>query len=734
MRRILLLALAFYYSASSFATHIVGGDLHYEYLGGDEYDIFLKVYRDCATSFTDFDNPAVVGIYNADNQLIATADILLSDAVITDLPVTVDDPCLQPPSDLCVKEAVYKYTITIPYEPGGFTLVYQRCCRNTTLVNCESNDDIGITLTTQIPDREIYGDNSNPNFNNFPPVAICINQPYVFDHSATDLDGDSLVYELCNPLLTNVPGFYINPPGPPEYPLLEFYPEYSYQYPIDSDPAFAIDQETGLLTGTPTAFGQFVIGICVSEYRNGELLSVTNRDFQFNIVACSESILALAEEEPPCQGLNIDFGNLSSDAESYWWDFGVETLESDTSTLFEPNYTFADTGTYEVMLIANPGFQCADTSYVTILAYEPIAANIELVNDFCQNGSRWFEFVSTESYTANADYFWEFDATADPPTSTDIDPENIGFDTPGTYTITLSVEDHHCEATASLEIVVDPMPQAGITPQSEFCTGLTIDFINTSQYSSNYLWDFGEPGSADQSTEENPTWTYSEYGTYTVTLTADPGSDCADTETIEVVILSPDPIELQYSITTPEPCDSALAVTVDWAGSGADYVEWNMGDGTILEGYPHNYIYDEPGQYTITISAEQELCDFEESADQEIYYDVSVIDREILIPNVFTPNNDGKNDRYRIFYVGESDELFPPGRDLFSYIDSYSMKIYDRWGVLLFDNASDGNAWDGSYNGDVVTEGAYYYIITYRRLCLDDAVQNRAGSLEVLNR
>lgn len=44
-----------------------------------------------------------------------------------------------------------------------------------------------------------------------------------------------------------------------------------------------IDSETGLLTGLPNTVGQFVVGICIEEYRNGVLISTTRRDFQYNV-------------------------------------------------------------------------------------------------------------------------------------------------------------------------------------------------------------------------------------------------------------------------------------------------------------------------------------------------------------------------------------------------------------------------------------------------------------------
>jgi gliding motility-associated-like protein len=731
MKNLSLLALIVLMSVVSYATHIVGGDLHYEHLGGDNYAIVLKVYRDCGTSATGFDDPAAIGVFN-NGVLVQTVEITLAEATTTFLPIDTGDPCLEPPSGLCVAEAIYYKEVEIPYQTGGFILAYQRCCRNTTLVNCESNDDIGITLTAEIPDKEIYGDNSNPSFVNFPPVVICLNQTFQFDHSATDLDGDSLVYEFCNPLLTNVAGFYINPPGNPPYPELQFYPEYDFEYPIDADPAFTIDEDNGFLTGFPNSPGQYVVGICVKEFRDGQLISSTNRDFQFNIVSCSQGIYAAMDEIDPCIGLDIQFGN-NSTGDEFFWDFGVDEIETDTSDVINPEYTFPDSGSYEIMLVSNPGWSCADTTIQVIQVYEPIEAMIELQDDFCEAGSRIIDFTGIGDFTDDAIFIWSFEG-GDPAISTDFDPGPVEFNTQGTYNVIFTVEDHSCIDTFVQEIVIDPLPVAAIAQQTEFCGGLTVDFMSLSQFASTYLWDFGDSGTGDVSNEENPSWTYSGYGTFTVTLIVDAGTDCEHSITTEVTVLPPDPIDLVYTISPPLPCDSSVVIDMEFTGSGADDITWDMGDGTILEGSPVQYTYDEEGAYIITINAFQDLCDFEESAEEEIYYNFSVIDLPVIIPNVFTPNNDGKNERFRIYYLGENDmdDLFPPDRDIFDYMSDYSMKIYDRWGVLLFDTVSGFNSWDGTYNGNDIAEGTYFFILEYRRLCIDSEVTTETGHFTIL--
>ncbi len=730
MKQLLSIACLIFLSLGAIASHIVGGVIHYECLGNGEYFVTLKVYRDCSGSA--FDNTAHVGVYEG-STLITTIDMPLADATVTSLPADTGDPCLEPP-DVCVEESVYTGSVILDDTSIGYTLVYQRCCRNTSIINVPAGgDNLGSSFIAEIPPIELAVCNSNPDFIEFPPIVICLNEPFSFDHSATDLDGDSLVYEFCNPLDGGNPGQEMDPPTAPPYVLVTWNAGYSLEYPIDAFPEFAIDSETGLLTGTPTQLGQYVMGICVKEYRNGVLISNTNRDFQFNIAACTQSIFASVEEEDPCQGLTYTFEN-NSNGEFFEWDFGVDFLETDTSTVFEPEYTYPDTGTYIVTLIANPGFSCADTTTIVVGAYTPIEANMQIQNFYCQNGARYWDFTGFGNYTNSAEFTWNFGNFSNPGSSDDFDPSVVSYNVPGTYEVTFSVVDHFCEASTSQFIVVDPMPQAEIQGQTVFCEGLEIDFTNLSQYAEEYAWDFGEDGNSDYSDEEDPSWTYSSYGQYTVTLTADPTTDCFDVDTVLVNLLPEDPIAFNFHVLSPSPCDSIIEVALDFNGTGADNVIWQMGDGNTVTGAHNTYIYDQAGEYTINITAQNNLCGYVETGQTTIVYDLTVIDRPILMPNVFSPNFDGVNDIFRIFYYGEHQipDLYPSGRDIFDYVDDYRLEIYDRWGVLLFSADENYIGWDGTANGNPMPEGTYYYIAQWRRICLDATTTKKSGHFSIL--
>ena len=73
----------------------------------------------------------------------------------------------------------------------------------------------------------------------------------------------------------------------------EFYPvDFDPLNPLGNNSDISIDVTTGLITGTPAFIGQFVVGVCVYEYRDGVLLSTIRRDFQFNVTFCEPTVVA----------------------------------------------------------------------------------------------------------------------------------------------------------------------------------------------------------------------------------------------------------------------------------------------------------------------------------------------------------------------------------------------------------------------------------------------------------
>ena len=363
LRISLLLLFVLAIAQQSFATHIVGGEITYRCLGMSRYEIVLTVYRDCYNGRPAFDDPAIVGVYQTGPDLLFTKLLLAYDESTNDtLPVSLDNPCLVVPPDVCVHKATYRKTVMLPYIHKGYTIVYQRCCRNRLIRNIPDPLNTGISFMVKISGKAQLECNNAATFSNWPPVAICVHQPINFDHAANDVDGDSLRYRLCTPLngpdsLTSAP----NPPaGPPYEELIWIDPPYNLSNLLGGV-ALSIDSITGLMTGIPNTIGNFVVGVCVDEFRDELLISTTRRDFQYNVADCGSPTAAFFVPDIVCDTLQVYFENQSQFSEHFRWYFDWPDDLSQTTTSTSPVYTFPDTGYYHVMLIAAPELPCSDT-------------------------------------------------------------------------------------------------------------------------------------------------------------------------------------------------------------------------------------------------------------------------------------------------------------------------------------------------------------------------------------
>ncbi|MGB3074715.1 MAG: T9SS type A sorting domain-containing protein [Chitinophagales bacterium] len=275
MKKVILLVAAIGFSISSFATHIIGGEMSYQYLGNNVYHVTLKVYRDCLNGVPGFDDPAIIAAYDAGNNLMGTYFLPLG--TVYSIPVSLG--CSSIPINICAEGTTYEIDITLPPSPNGYTLDYQRCCRSGIIENLLTPLEVGMTFTTSISDPTLAPGNSSPVFNDYPPTAFCVGIPIYFDHSASDPDGDSLSYELCDGLGGGDDiNPYPNPPGAPPFESTIYLPPYSGAYPFDADPPLAINPTTGLITGTPASIGVFTLGVIAKEYRNGNLIGEHRRE------------------------------------------------------------------------------------------------------------------------------------------------------------------------------------------------------------------------------------------------------------------------------------------------------------------------------------------------------------------------------------------------------------------------------------------------------------------------
>lgn len=595
------------------ATHIVGGEIYYEKTGFDTYLVTLKIYRDCGpanTLGTGFDNVARVGVYQG-NNLVQVLNMPLANAQVSTVPVILENPCFVVPPGVCVQEAIYTNTVTLPPSPAGYILMHQRCCRQPSIMNINFPDQSGATFWTQIPSSTITTNNSNPQFNSLPPVSLCAGAEFVFDHSATDIDGDSLVYEFCTPLLGGTTGDPAPNPGPPPpYTPVSWADGFNNDYQITADPEFTIDPTTGLMSGTATQVGQYVIGVCVSEYRNGALLSTTNRDFQFNVSLCEPSVVVSVPEQTQfCNGLSFSFTQNSSNAESFLWNFGDPTTDDDWSTDPEPTWTYADTGMYEVTLIANPGWTCADTTSVTYAAYPPINPQIDSLSFECPEGQGLHTYGASGEFGAEAEFLWEFTTPGSTVTASEQFP-TVALPSAQDIDVVLTVYENDCESSVSASYSQPPQPVASVPDQTGFCTGLTYTFENLSTNATDYHWDFGTGEPDANSNLVSPQYTFPDTGAYTISLTAGFPGACPNTTQATYTIYY-----LLDAWFDPPGGQCFTGNSFNFVGSGTEESQavynWFF-EGNSTENFTGQQIngisWDAPGTYEVSLAIDANGC------------------------------------------------------------------------------------------------------------------------------
>lgn len=593
------------------ATHIIGGEMYYDHLGGNQYRITLDLYRDCGptnANNTGFDTQISIGVFNSSGVLVQNPLVLSGVEEI--VPIVITNPCLSAPPELCIATMRYQTIVNLPPIAGGYSLSYQRCCRTPAIINLMNPGGQGLTCTIQIP-GPANAVNSSPRFDSYPPVVLCVGETLTFDHGATDPDGDVLVYEFCTPFQG---GSNIDPmpavPTPPPYATVPWAAGFSANAPLDSDPDITLDPATGMLEVTPTQIGAYTVGVCVKEFRNGVLLGETRRDFLFNAVVCDPNIVSvIADQEPAalCSGLTQSFTNQSINGQFWSWDFGDPGTTDDVSDESEPTWTYANPGTYTVTLIANPGWPCADTSVGIYEARLPLDPVFLPPTGLC--GPSFVELSVDGNFTSDASISWDLGGSTVPASA--VGPTaSATFQPAGAQAVTVTVSEFACTDSYTADVVVNPIPIPVIEPQQDFCTGLELTFTGSSTGGSSLRWDFGDPTTlADSSVLASPTWTYAQTGNYIVTLTADPTGPCPASTTgsfevyVDLVPFFPQP---------PIACPNASVVfEVSGNFSSNAQVTWDFGAvGEPSSAIGHSAIsrFESVGEHPVTVSVSENGC------------------------------------------------------------------------------------------------------------------------------
>lgn len=319
---------------------------------------------------------------------------------------------------------------------------------------------------------------------------------------------------------------------------------------------------------------------------------------------------------------SISFTNTSTGANAgngstqYEWFLNGTSFDNTNGLAAPNNSTISANGTYTYMLIATDPTAggCSDTAVMVVRIVPVPNANFTFnPNNGCAGFPVAFTNTSTGFSAGNTTYTWNFgDAT----TSNATNPSHT-YATGGTYNVTLTMTNGAgCTDVQNATVTVLPSPTAGFIGDDgdgdmTYCllpgdptTSETVTFFNTSTGAVSYAWDFGD---GNTSTQQDPSHTYTSFGTYTVTLVATGANGCTNTITQTVVFEKFVGASLSLDITEYSGCAPHTLTTLVNGSVNANTYTWNFGDGSppvvTTSPVPPAHTYVAGGTYTITLTA-----------------------------------------------------------------------------------------------------------------------------------
>ena len=394
-----------------------------------------------------------------------------------------------------------------------------------------------------------------------------------------------------------------------------------------------------------------------------------------------------------CAPLTVNFFNTTTNGLSFVWNFGDGSAPV---TSFAPTHVFTAGGTYTVTLTstnANACFKTDDTAYL-VISVDTNKINpdfIPKVTDSCGPYIASFTNTSTTNITTGGapTYTWWF---GDGTSYTGVTPPPHNYPDSGTYTVMLIMS--HPDACKTPDTVQKQIRIYGLLVSANFdipdsiCLGQTIIPTGGSNNATSIWWTFGD---TTTSTEPLPGHTYATVGTFTITMVAQNAGACNLADSIKnVITVLPTPIA-NFSFIPVKP-EANIPTKFKNLSYNATRYDWDFGDDTHSTEVDPVHQYNKTGNYKVCLTA------FNSSNCPAIA--CKTVPSEVVpligLPTGFSPNGDGQND---ILYVRGA------------AIKTMNLKIYNRWGQLIFETSTQDVGWDGTFNGQPQPVEAYGYVL-----------------------
>ncbi len=426
-------------------------------------------------------------------------------------------------------------------------------------------------------------------------------------------------------------------------------------------------------------------------------------------------VIAKAAAYPSTKGclpFMVNFGDSSINAKRYFWDFG----DGGVDTVRYPVHTFNNVGTFTVRLVINNPKACKvyDTCYLSI----EVDTNFERpgftssVQDSCGPYIASFTNTSSYSHTPGASGFtkfkWNF---GDGTTYSGFNPPTHTFPGAGTYQVLMIMLDS--TACNSPDTIKQTISMTGLNVFAKFfapdsvCKNTDVNFTDSSANGTSYAWDFGDGGNAGTAAASH---TFDSVGVYTVTFIVSNPASCngSDTFTKTIKVLSVPTADFSFS---PAIAQTNVPTTFTNLSVNATRYAWVFGDGDLSAEVNPVHLFRHTGTFNV--------CLYARNASNCPAYLCRLVGADVKpladLPTAFSPNGDGSND---VLYVRGAG------------IQTMNLKIFNRWGTLLFESNDQSIGWDGTYKGQPQPMEAYAYVLSVT--FIDDTKLLKKGNVTLL--
>lgn len=394
----------------------------------------------------------------------------------------------------------------------------------------------------------------------------------------------------------------------------------------------------------------------------------------------------------------ITLTNQSIQATSWYWFAGGILLDSNKTQLQLPYST--DTVVTFTLVAANPNScKLFDTLSQTLRLFPETPSAFRWIRDTCSPNIQ-FVYTPTIPSLKPASLFWDF---GDGNFSTDSAPVHQ-YTFNDTFTVTLVTNPGSPCADTSKQLVPFDISRHLLQPafafsQSGNCAPSIVVAQNQSTNGTRQEWYIQNTLVSVQNTYTD---TFISPGNYILTLVVYDSLTCSKTDSLKQAFTVAVSGAGAFTLLR-DSCalDIRLVNESQSFSSVPNAYLWNFGDGDTSTATNPTHTYQKSGVYTITlwVNKDSECAD---TVSQIVTIEGDTV-QNIVVPNVFTPNNDGLNDCFMVTGLTTTCNL-------------YQLEIYNRWGTKYFSTQNPTACWNGTNDkGIPASDGVYYYLLSIKR-------------------